>query len=198
MHNPQAPVPAPSIVEQPESLASRIRAAAALLEEIVTDRAILADVPVEDRNRFLQAAGQVSRPDVIDRRRLLKVSKRRRKAERVKREESVLAADRYSTTASRSCLHTRRTTFHRRPSKSRRTSHSFVRLTSPSNCYVCKQHLLAIHHFYDQLCPSCARIQFREAHRARRSARTRRAAHRRSREDRLPGRASSCCARARN
>src|SRR5829696_116732 len=91
MHNPTSAAPASSIVEQPESLANRIRAAAALLEEIVTDRAILADVPVEDRNRFLQAAGQVSRPDVIDRRRLLKVSKRRRKAERVKREESVLA-----------------------------------------------------------------------------------------------------------
>src|SRR5687768_3550180 len=73
------------------TLSVRLRAATALLEEIVADRALLAEIAVEDRNRFLQAAGRVSRPDVIDRRRLLKVSKRKRKAERVQREESVLA-----------------------------------------------------------------------------------------------------------
>ena len=44
-----------------------------------------------------------------------------------------------------------------------------------------------IHHFYDQLCPACAEFNFAQAHRARRPARARRAAHRRAREDRLPG-----------
>jgi hypothetical protein len=77
--------------EKADSLRSRIGRATDILEEIVADRAILADVDVETRNRLLQAAGQVSRPDVIDRRRLLKVSKRKRKAERVRREETVLA-----------------------------------------------------------------------------------------------------------
>src|SRR5678816_1833269 len=65
-----------------ESLSERVKQATELLEEIAGDRAILAEVEVADRNRLLQAAGQVSRPDVIDRRRLLKVSKRKRKAER--------------------------------------------------------------------------------------------------------------------
>ena len=56
------------------SLQQRVAKATALLEEIVADRAILAEIDVETRNRLLQASGQVSRPDVIDRRRLLKVS----------------------------------------------------------------------------------------------------------------------------
>ena len=74
------------------SLADRLRDAAAALEEIVADRALLAEIDEADRNRLLLAAGHVSRPDVVDRRRLLKASKRKRKAERVKREETMLAS----------------------------------------------------------------------------------------------------------
>ena len=45
--------------------------------------------------------------------------------------------------------------------------------------------------------PGVRRLQLRKRDRDRRPARPRRAAHRRAREDRLPGRASSCCAPAR-
>ena len=79
------------VAGEPLTLLQRLQAATEVLEEIVADRALLADIPVEERNRFLQGAGRVSRPDVIDRRRLLKVSKRQRKAERVRREEAVLS-----------------------------------------------------------------------------------------------------------
>src|SRR5688500_3349065 len=92
MHTAPSPVDSPAIVAaEPLTLLERLQAATDLLEEIVADRALLAEIDVDERNRFLQAAGRVSRPDVIDRRRLLKVSKRKRKAERVQREESVLA-----------------------------------------------------------------------------------------------------------
>src|SRR5678816_3138282 len=74
-----------------DSLLSRFRLAADMLEEIVADRTILADIPEADRNRFLNAAGRVSRPDAIDRRQLLKVVKRKRRLERVERQESLLA-----------------------------------------------------------------------------------------------------------
>ena len=30
----------------------------------------------------------------------------------------------------------------------------------PQHCYVCKQHYTDIHHFYDQLCPPCAELNF--------------------------------------
>ncbi|HSM10891.1 MAG TPA: SDR family oxidoreductase, partial [Lysobacter sp.] len=30
----------------------------------------------------------------------------------------------------------------------------------PQHCYVCKQKYTAIHHFYDQLCPSCAQFNY--------------------------------------
>src|SRR4051812_33729642 len=86
-----APAPATGAPENAaDDLAARLRDAAALLEAIVEDRALLASVPEADRHRLLQAAGRVSRPDAIARRNLVKASKRERKAERVARAEAVL------------------------------------------------------------------------------------------------------------
>ncbi len=91
MH-PAAPTPLPVPEMKPDSLSKRLQAAADVLEEIVADRTLLADIPEAERNRFLNAAGHVSRPDAVDRRRLLKVMKRKRRAEKVEREESLLAS----------------------------------------------------------------------------------------------------------
>ena len=62
-----------------ETLAERIRAAAELLETIAQDRSLLAGIPEADRTRLLQSAGQVSRPDAIVRRQLVKETKRQKK-----------------------------------------------------------------------------------------------------------------------
>ncbi|MEP6662141.1 MAG: oxidoreductase, partial [Verrucomicrobiota bacterium] len=53
-------------------LTERLQAAVELLEAVARDRALLASVPEEERTRLLHAAGQVSRPDAIARRRLRK------------------------------------------------------------------------------------------------------------------------------
>ena len=33
-------------------------------------------------------------------------------------------------------------------------------LNKPRSCYVCKKRYIELHHFYDQLCPSCALLNF--------------------------------------
>jgi NAD(P)-dependent dehydrogenase (short-subunit alcohol dehydrogenase family) len=38
----------------------------------------------------------------------------------------------------------------------------FRETLEPQHCYVCKRHYSAIHHFYDQLCPECADLNFRK------------------------------------
>src|SRR5690242_15870187 len=78
-------LPAPT-----QPLTERVREAAELLEAIVADRALLAELPEAERTRLLRAAGQASRPDAVGRRQLVKATKRERKAARVQREESVL------------------------------------------------------------------------------------------------------------
>ena len=32
--------------------------------------------------------------------------------------------------------------------------------SEPQHCYVCKQQYTQVHHFYDQLCPTCAELNF--------------------------------------
>ncbi|HSH96355.1 MAG TPA: hypothetical protein VK968_19565, partial [Roseimicrobium sp.] len=71
-------------------LAARMKAAAELLESIADNRALLAGLPEEERKRLLQAAGRISRPDAVDRRRLVKATKRQKKAAKIQRAEKVL------------------------------------------------------------------------------------------------------------
>ena len=152
MHNDES-------VRETDSLAERLKAAADLLEEIVEDRALLAEIPVEDRNRLLQAAGKVSRPDVIDRRRLLKISKRKRKAERVRREESVLENTGIRRLR-REPVFTTPNYFPPTPEDLPAAEPQHRKVNEPRNCYICKQDYSTIHHFYDHLCPACADFNF--------------------------------------
>ncbi|MEO5590546.1 MAG: oxidoreductase, partial [Gemmatimonadaceae bacterium] len=151
--------PQPSIDGTDLPLVARLDVAIELLEEIVADRALLAEVPVDERNRLLQAAGRVSRPDVIDRRRLLKVSKRKRKAERVRREEGVLENTGIRRLR-RDPVFTSPNVFPPTAEEIQAREPVIREVNEPRNCYVCKQDYTAIHHFYDHLCPTCAEFNF--------------------------------------
>jgi NAD(P)-dependent dehydrogenase (short-subunit alcohol dehydrogenase family) len=142
------------------SLADRIRAAVDLLEEIVADRAILVNVAEADRNRLLLAAGHVSRPDVIDRRRLLKASKRKRKAERVQREEDLLSSTGIRTLRRQPVFNTSPNIFPPPLKEDEIREEHIGESNDPRVCYVCKKRYSAIHHFYDLLCLECADFNF--------------------------------------
>jgi len=159
MHTLTSNITVAPVASERLSLEQRIRAAADLLEEIVADRALLADTAVEDRNRLLQAAGRVSRPDVIDRRRLLKVTKRKRKADRIEREESLLA-DTGIRRLRREPVFTSPNVFAPTLDDSRALEPQSREANEPRNCYICKTDYSAIHHFYDHLCPACAEFNF--------------------------------------
>jgi NAD(P)-dependent dehydrogenase (short-subunit alcohol dehydrogenase family) len=144
-------------------LAERARAAAELLEAIAANRALLAGLAVEDRTRLLKAAGHVSRPDAVNRRQLVKATKRQRKAARVQRLESVL-----EDTGIRKL---RREPVFTSPNvhppvgfeqKEVNGDSDFREVVEPQNCYICKQDYSIIHSFYDQLCPACAELNFRK------------------------------------
>src|SRR6195256_3510007 len=142
------------------SLSERMRAAADLLETIVADRSILADFPEADRNRLLNAAGRVSRPDALSRRQLLKVVKRNKRAEKVQRAESVLAATGIRKLRREPVFITSPNIY---PPKSqeRLTSGEPVPETEDTRkCYVCKKEFSTVHHFYDRLCTTCADENF--------------------------------------
>jgi NAD(P)-dependent dehydrogenase (short-subunit alcohol dehydrogenase family) len=142
------------------ALVHRVRSATALLESIVADRGLLADLPTEDRRRLLQAAGHVYAPDAASRRQLVRASIRRAKAERIKREE--LALERTGIrTLRRQTVFTSPNVFPPTEFNQREMDDpEFREALEPQHCYVCKEKFTVLHHFYDQMCPPCAAFNF--------------------------------------
>jgi NAD(P)-dependent dehydrogenase (short-subunit alcohol dehydrogenase family) len=141
-------------------LRARLRDAAALLESIVEDRALLAGIPADERNRLLKAAGHVSRPDAIVRRQLVKETKRLKKKERVQRAEEVLDATGIRRLRAQPIFTTPNYFPPAQFSQETVDDPEFREVVEAQNCYVCKQDYTEVHHFYDQLCPDCARFNF--------------------------------------
>jgi NAD(P)-dependent dehydrogenase (short-subunit alcohol dehydrogenase family) len=141
-------------------LAERIRQAAELLESIGSDRGLLAQAPKELQRRLLDAAAIVYHPDARARRLLVKATVRERKQARIRKEEAVLAK-----TGIRAM---RRQTVFTTPNCFPPTDgpDAESRPESPGsaaesrNCYTCKTGYTELHHFYDQLCPPCAELNY--------------------------------------
>ncbi|MGH7499009.1 MAG: SDR family oxidoreductase [Gemmatimonadales bacterium] len=139
----------------------RLRAATELLEAVVFDRGLLAQIPPDDQRRLLQAAGHVYAPDALARRRLVRASIRRRKAEKLMREDRVLEQTGIRTLR-RQTVFTSPNVFPPAAFEQREVEGGpdFREAVEPQHCYVCKKKYEDIHHFYDQLCPSCAVFNF--------------------------------------
>jgi NAD(P)-dependent dehydrogenase (short-subunit alcohol dehydrogenase family) len=143
------------------TLSERMQAAAELLESIASNRELLAGVSEAERMRLLSAAGQISRPDAVARRQLVKATKRQRKASKSLRAENAL-----NQTGIRKL---RRLTVFTTPNVFPPTDFKQIEIENDpdfheaveeQNCYICKQDYTAIHHFYDQLCPKCAELNW--------------------------------------
>jgi NAD(P)-dependent dehydrogenase (short-subunit alcohol dehydrogenase family) len=145
------------------ALGERIRAAADLLEAIAADRALLAKAAADDRLRLLRAAGQVSRPDAVDRRRLVQATRRERRAARVQRAERVLSETGIRKLRGQPVFSTPKLFAPADFEQHDVTGETHFREPlEPQNCYICKQDFATLHHFYDQLCPACAELNYRK------------------------------------
>src|SRR5262245_6563052 len=143
------------------SLHDRLRDATELLESIAADGTVLHGVPDAARKRLLQAVALVYSPDRVERRRIAKVTARERRAARVRGDHEKRVETGIQTLRRRPIFHTpnvfppegfRSVNLHEDEPK-RQT-------TELQHCYVCKQKYTVIHHFYDQLCPPCADLNF--------------------------------------
>jgi len=145
------------------ALAERLRAATELLEAAAGDRAMLAVLSAEDRLRLIQAAGAIFCPDVGERRRLIKARQRQRKTAKLQRDENVLSETGIRTLR-RKPVFTTPNVFPPRNFQQQEVEvdPALRDVIEPQNCYICKQDYSAIHHFYDQLCPPCAELNFRK------------------------------------
>jgi len=160
MHTNTASHRSPLPNTESSSLAERFRAAADLLETIVADRSLLAEIPEADRNRLLNAAGRVSRPDALGRRQLLKVVKRKKRADKVQRAESVLASTGIRKLRRQPVFITSPNIYPPKSDDLLTNAEPLPETENPRKCYVCKKDFSTVHHFYDRLCLVCAEENF--------------------------------------
>ena len=143
-------------------IAERLKAAADVLEQIVADRSLLKELPLEERTRLLAAAGDVHNPDVVQRRRFNKVVRREKKAARLGRDENVLAETGIRVRRAKPVFTTPNVFVPGEFEQIDVDEAEFRDVVEPQHCYVCKERYQDIHHFYDQLCPACAALNFRK------------------------------------
>ena len=139
----------------------QLKAAAEILEKAAANRALLAQLSVEERTRLLKAAGDIYCPDVAQRRRLVKANVKQRKAEKQQKDDARL----HETGIRKLRREKVFTTPNVFPPKNFiqeeiKDNPDFREVVEPQNCYICKLDYSQIHHFYDQLCPKCAELNF--------------------------------------
>ena len=142
----------------------RVRATTELLEAMASNRGMLERIPTEERLRLHRAVAQVYHPDPISRKQNRKAMERARNAEQARVVTTLL-----DETGIRS--------LRRKPVFSTPNVYpprGFQPLDVPveepevrealesQHCYICKQKFSIIHHFYDQMCPPCAALNFKK------------------------------------
>ena len=144
-----------------EDLRAQIRRATELLETVVADPSRLEVMSEDERIRFVNAAADVFSPDPEERRRRVKARQRRQRAEKLQRDEEVLAGTGIRRLRAKPVF----TTPNVFPPEGFTPDDLLddddaQLLRDPAHCYVCKKQYSLVHHFYDQLCPSCADFNF--------------------------------------
>ena len=148
----------------PVSLPKRLRATIELLEEIAADWRLLDQLPAEERQRLHEAVARLYNPDPVVRRRRMKAEERARKAASTQREEAVLQKTGIRELR-RKPVFTTPNVFPPRgflPRDVHADEPQLPQAGAPRHCYACKQKYSVVHHFYDQLCPACAELNFRK------------------------------------
>lgn len=150
-----------SAAAQPNPDTEAIKAAIALLERANQDRSLLAGLTDAEHTRLMKAAGDLYCPDVDQRRRLVKAKVKQRKAEK-KQADDVKLHETGIRALRRKPVFTTPNYFPPTalPTIEVPDNPDFHEAVESQNCYVCKKDYRQIHHFYDQLCPVCAELNW--------------------------------------
>src|SRR5690606_21130994 len=132
----------------------------AVLEAIVADRTLLLDLPDAMRIRLTDLAGKVYSPDAYARRQLVKATERRRKATKIEKEEQVLQNTGIRKLRVRPGVGTPNYFPPVGVEPDEVEDPDCREMREPLICHVCEQDYTEVHHFYDQLCPSCAEFNY--------------------------------------
>ena len=135
-----------------------MRSVTETLESIARDRAVLKQLPGEARERFERAVASIQDTDPVTRRLMLRAAER----ERRNRVDATLHQTGIRELRRKPVLTSPDVFPPWNPEQESACGDEESRAEEPQHCYVCKQHFSLIHHFYDQLCPPCAELNFQK------------------------------------
>lgn len=148
-------------------LADRLREALDLLEAIEADRGMLDALPEADRVRLHQVVAKVFHPEPKARRQMLKKQARERHQEKVRKSEALLdqtgirALRRKPVFSTPNYFPPHAAGLHDASNgEGAAAAEEAVHSPELRHCYVCKQKFTQLHHFYDQMCPACADLNY--------------------------------------
>ncbi len=143
-----------------EELRRRLIESAELMELLLRDRGQLAGVDDEVRERFLIAAGRVSRPDKRQRKALARARHRARRDEKKLADQNLLQRTGVRTLRESPIFVTprRQALFEGRDPSPQAAS--LGETHEQRLCYVCRAEFQDVHHFYDQMCLPCGDFNF--------------------------------------
>jgi len=136
----------------------QIRSTTEFLEQVASDRSILEGLSEADRIRFLNAAATVFNPDAEERRQWARARKREQRRARIRRDEDVLVQTGIRRQRAKPVFTTPNVFAPEGFDADAGAADTGV--VDDKHCYVCKKHYQQLHHFYDQLCPSCGDVNF--------------------------------------
>lgn len=127
-----------------------------LLQKLTEDSSLLPQLPEEQRIELMKAAGRLSRPDRIQRKLHNKTIKTVRKQANVINDKKARAAAAIRTAREASIF----TAPKQRVLAMAAKDKGKQILSSPRNCYICKEKYAEVHHFYDAMCTSCGDLNY--------------------------------------
>jgi NAD(P)-dependent dehydrogenase (short-subunit alcohol dehydrogenase family) len=143
-----------------QSFLELVQSVTETLESIARDRAVLKQLSGEARERFERAVASIQDTDPVTRRRMLRAAERERRnrVDATLHETGIRALRRKPVLTSPDVF----PPWNPELASGAACEDEESRAEEPQHCYVCKQHFSLIHHFYDQLCPPCAELNFQK------------------------------------
>ncbi|WP_395092721.1 SDR family NAD(P)-dependent oxidoreductase [Ilumatobacter sp.] len=136
----------------------------AVLREVIAAPEMANELHADEKADFFNAAGDVFCPDPEIRRRRTKLLQQQRRNERTQRDDDVLGETGIRTLRSKPVFTTPDVfapdDFEQRDVADDPDQPAFRETLEPQHCYICKIRYHEVHHFYDQLCPSCAALNY--------------------------------------
>ena len=126
-----------------------------LLEAIIADRGLLAELDPEMRKRFLIAAGRVSKPDKAARRKLARRHQYREKVERRDKDRALLSKAGIRKLRENPIFKTPR-----RLGDPEVDRQPLGEVSEDQVCYTCRIRFRTVHFFYDQMCQQCGNFNY--------------------------------------